>query len=87
MISYRLAPEEKNDKNSFDKIGFYVYDDKMNKLWNNEFTMPYSEQIMDNIDFSLDSKGNAYMLAKVYDSEKEMKRIKKPEPQVIITKF
>jgi hypothetical protein len=70
LISYRLAPEEKNDKKSYDKIGFYVYDEKMNKLWNNEFTMPYTEQIMDNIDFSLDSKGNAYMLAKVYDSEK-----------------
>ena len=76
LISYRLAPEEKNDKNSFDKIGFYVYDDKMNKLWNNEFTMPYSEQIMDNIDFSLDSKGNAYMLAKVYDSEKRNEKDK-----------
>ena len=32
--------------------------------------MPYTEAIMDNIDFSVDSKGNAYMLAKVYDSEK-----------------
>lgn len=70
LISYRLSPEEKNDKKNYDKIGFYVYDDKMNKLWNNEFTMPYTEQIMDNIDFSVDSKGNAYMLAKVYDSEK-----------------
>jgi hypothetical protein len=70
LVSYRLAPEEKNDKKNYDKIGFYVYDEKMNKLWNNEFTMPYTEQIMDNIDFSLDSKGNAYMLAKVYDSEK-----------------
>ena len=70
LVSYRLAPEEKNDKKNYDKIGFYVYDDKMNKLWNNEFTMPYTEAIMDNIDFSIDSKGNAYMLAKVYDSEK-----------------
>lgn len=70
LVSYRLAPEEKNDKENYDKIGFYVYDEKMNKLWNNEFTMPYTEQIMDNIDFSVDSKGNAYMLAKVYESEK-----------------
>ena len=70
LVSYRLAPEEKNDKKSYDKIGFYVYDENMNKLWSNEFTMPYTEQIMDNIDFSIDSKGNAYMLAKVYESEK-----------------
>jgi len=70
LVSYRLAPEEKNDRKNYDKIGFYVYDQNMNKLWNNEFTMPYTEQIMDNIDFSVDSKGNAYMLAKVYESEK-----------------
>jgi hypothetical protein len=70
LVSYRLAPEEKNDKKNYDKIGFYVYDQNMNKLWNNEFTMPYTEQIMDNIDFSVDSKGNAYLLAKVYESEK-----------------
>ena len=70
LVSYRLAPEEKNDKKNYDKIGLHVFDNKMNKLWGNEFTMPYTEAIMDNSDFSIDSKGNAYMLAKVYDSEK-----------------
>jgi len=70
LVSYRLTPEEKNDKKSYDKIGMYIYDNQMNKLWSNEFTMPYTEQIMDNIDFSIDGNGNAYMLAKVYDSEK-----------------
>ena len=70
LVSYRLSPEGKNDKKNYDKLGFYIYDQNMNKLWNNEFTMPYTEQIMDNIDFSVDSKGNAYMLAKVYETEK-----------------
>ncbi len=70
LVSYRLKPEEKNDKKNYDKIGLHVFDDKMNKLWGAEFTMPYTEAIMDNADFSVDSKGNAYMLAKVYDSEK-----------------
>jgi hypothetical protein len=51
---------------------------KLNKLWGNEFRMPYTEAIMDNSDFSLDSKGNAYMLAKVYnsDAEKETETVK-----------
>ncbi len=70
LVSYRLFPEEKNDKKNYDKIGIHVFDETMNKVWGNEFTMPYTEAIMDNIDFSVDSKGNAYMLAKVYDSEK-----------------
>ncbi|MDO9376244.1 MAG: hypothetical protein Q7T76_17605 [Ferruginibacter sp.] len=69
LVSYRLVPEFRNDKKNFDKIGLYVFDEQMNKLWGGEFTMPYTEAIMDNSDFSLDSKGNAYLLAKVYDSE------------------
>jgi hypothetical protein len=70
LVSYRLTPEERNDKKNYDKIGLHVFDNKMNKLWGAEFTMPYTEAIMDNSDFSVDDKGNAYMLAKVYDSEK-----------------
>jgi hypothetical protein len=70
LVSYRLVPEEKNDKKNYDKIGLFVFDENMNKLWGSEFSMPYTEAIMDNYDFSVDSKGNAYMLAKVYDSEK-----------------
>ncbi len=70
LVSYRLWPEERNDKINYDKIGLQVYDEKMQRLWGGEFTMPYTEAIMDNSDFSVDSKGNAYMLAKVYDSEK-----------------
>jgi hypothetical protein len=70
LVSYKLVPENRNDKKNYDKIGFHVFDENMNKLWGEEFTMPYTEAIMDNIDFSVDSRGNAYMLAKVYDSEK-----------------
>lgn len=70
LINYRLKPEAANDKENYDRIGIYVFDEKMNKQWGNEFTMPYTEAIMDNSDFSIDSKGNAYMLAKIYDSDK-----------------
>lgn len=70
LVTYRLSPESRNDKKNYDKIGMYVFDENMNKLWGSEFTMPYTEAIMDNSDFSVDSKGNAYMLAKVYESEK-----------------
>ena len=76
LVSYRLWPEEKNDKLNYDKIGLQVFDDNMKKLWGGEFTMPYTEQIMDNSDFSIDGNGNAYMLAKVYDSEKRKEKDK-----------
>jgi hypothetical protein len=76
LISYRLIPEKIRDKENFDKIGLHVFDENMNKIWGNEFTMPYTEAIMDNADFSVDAKGNAYMLAKIYDSEKRKEKDK-----------
>ena len=69
LVSYRLIPEERNDKKNYDKLGFHVFNEKMEKVWGNEFKMPYTEAIMDNSDYTVDSKGNAYLLAKVYDSD------------------
>jgi hypothetical protein len=70
LISYRHTPKEKNDKKSFDNIGYAMFDQNMNKIWSGDFDMPYTEQIMDNLDYSVDKNGNAYLLAKVYDNEK-----------------
>jgi hypothetical protein len=67
-----------------------VFDEHMNKIWGNEFTMPYTEAIMDNSDFSLDSKGNAYLLAKVYDSDSRKEKDKatgKPAYHFEVLKF
>lgn len=69
LISFRYTPENKNDKKNYDRLGFFVVDTKMNKVWNHDFTMPYTEAIMDNSDFSIDEAGNAYLLAKVYSSD------------------
>ena len=76
LVTYRLMPEEKNDKKNYDKIGFQVFDENLKKIWGNEFQMPYTEAIMDNSNFSVDSKGNAYMLAKVYDNDSRRERDK-----------
>ena len=76
LVTYRLYPEEKNDKKNYDRIGFQVFDENMQKIWANEFQMPYTEAIMDNSNFSVDSKGNAYMLAKVYDNDSRRERDK-----------
>lgn len=80
LISYRLKPEKRNDKENYDKLGMYMIDENMQVIWHNEFTMPYTEAIMDNSDFSVDSQGNAYLLAKVYDSEKRKEKDKDGNP-------
>jgi hypothetical protein len=69
LVSYRIEPAERNDKKNYDRIGLYVFDSGMAKLWGNEFTMPYTEAVMDNEDYSIDVFGNAYILAKVYESD------------------
>ena len=90
LISYRLAPEERNDRKNYDKIGMYVCNNEMKKVWQHEFTMPYTEAIMDNLDFTIDANGNAYMLAKVYENEKRKEKDKetgKPGYHFEVLKF
>lgn len=78
LITYRLKPEVRDDAVSKDIIGFYVYDEKMQKVWNKEIRMPHTEEMMDNKDWSIDSRGNAYMLAKVYDQKRKEAKDGKP---------
>lgn len=90
LISYRFQPEERNDKKNYDKIGLQVFDENMNKIWGGEYTMPYTEAIMDNSDFSVDGDGNAYLLTKVYDTDARKEKDKatgKPAYHFEVFKF
>jgi hypothetical protein len=67
LVQYRLKPEIKNDDKSYDIIGLSVFDKDLNTIWSKEVKMPYTEKKMNNIDYSVDSKGNPYILTTVYD--------------------
>jgi len=69
LVQYRKKPEEKKDKINHDVIGFVTFDDKLNQLSKNEIKMPYTESKMNNLDYSIDSKGNVYLLALVYNDD------------------
>jgi hypothetical protein len=69
LIKYRLKPDIIDDSKSFDVIGMYAFDESLNKLWNKEVTMPYTEKKMNNIDYSIDAEGSAYILTSVYDDD------------------
>ena len=71
MIYYRLKPQIKRDAISHDIIGMYVFDQSLKKLWGRDEEMPYTEKMMDNIDYQVDAKGNAYILAKVFVGDKK----------------
>jgi hypothetical protein len=66
LVQYRKKPEHRNDSRSNDVIGFQVFDAEMNKIWGREIRMPYTEEMMDNEDYQVDSRGNVYTLAKMY---------------------
>lgn len=89
LIQYRKKPDVKRDVNSFDIIGLYTYDSNLNKIANNEITMPYTERRMDNLDYSVDNKGNLYFLTKVYhdDSYDEKKKRKDTDANYHIELF
>jgi hypothetical protein len=77
-VRYRKKPETRDDSKSFDVIGLNVfnYDNGLTKLWGKEFKMPYTEKKMDELDFTVDSKGNAYILAKIYKGDKKREKDK-----------
>lgn len=81
LIQYRKKPLVKKDVSSFDIIGLYTFDGNLNKTYNNEITMPYTERRMNNLDYQLDNKGNLYLLTKVFhdDSNKDKKSKKDTE--------
>ena len=67
MIQYRLKPEKRDDAVSFDIIGMNVFDNKMLLSWSKEVKMPYTEKKMNNLDYTIDSEGNGYILTTVYE--------------------
>lgn len=69
LIQYRKKPEVKSDVKSYDVIGMNAFEGDLKMVYSNEVKMPYTERRMDNLDYSIDKEGNAYILAKVYHDD------------------
>jgi len=67
LIQYRKVPVVKRDNISYDVIGMHVYDIDLEKDWNKEVTMPYTEKKMDNLHYTIDEDGTVYILSKTYN--------------------
>src|SRR5690606_8233440 len=52
VIQYRKKPEERRDQFNKDIIGFVVMDDSKSVIWDAEVEMPYTEALMDNLDYA-----------------------------------
>jgi hypothetical protein len=69
LVQYRFDAEEKRDSKSYDVIGMQVFDRNLKKVWDKNVTLPYSKQKMDNGGYSVDGKGNVYVVAYVFEKE------------------
>jgi hypothetical protein len=89
LVQYRLRPEVKSDAKSFDVIGMGVFDKELKAAWTREVKMPYSERKMNNLDYVVDRKGNAYIVTMVYgdDSTEEIGADGNPNYSIEILKM
>lgn len=69
LVSYRLIPEKRKDSKNFDRMGFFVFDKDMKKVWGREYFMPYNEAEMDNLQYVVDNQGDIYMLVRIRDEK------------------
>ncbi len=65
LIRYRNKPTKRDDSKSNDVLGFYVFDNKFDQLWGKEVKMPYTEEDMNNLAYSVSGDGTAFMLARI----------------------
>lgn len=84
IVKYRKYPESKNDKINKDVIGMYVFDYELNPIWDGEIKMPYTEKKMNNIAYSVDENGNAYILSEIINDESGRRTTKDGEPNYTI---
>lgn len=70
MIRYRSRPLFKSDAKNSDEIGFFVFDNEMNKIWGEEIKMPYTEKEINNVGYSVSKNGQAMMLIAQLDKKK-----------------
>lgn len=63
LVRYRHKPKFVRDDKNQDLIGCYVFDDSMNKLWGRDVEMPYTEDEMRNLGYTLNSEGQVKVLS------------------------
>lgn len=73
MLWCRTVPDSRLDVVNKDVIGMYTFDSEMNNISSGSYQMPYTEAVMDNISYTVDAVGNAYILTEVLINPKEKK--------------
>lgn len=78
LITYQLAPTEKNDRLSYAIYGIHVFDKNFTKLWSKEFKMPYTESQAEVVDYEVTNKGDVHVLVKLKKEKVKGQKGKQP---------
>ena len=69
MIYYSLPYEKKGNEN----LGFQVFDNSMMPIWNKQIVLPYTDELHEVSDYTIDNGGNLHLLGKLYNEKKKEK--------------
>jgi hypothetical protein len=69
LVQFLFEAEDKRDSKSYGVVGMQVFDRSLKKIWDKNVTMPYPEKKLDDVSYSVDGKGNVYVVAYVYEKE------------------
>jgi len=75
ILIHYLLPAKKKEK---EKIALIVMDKDLNLIWEKKCTLPYSEELFEDVKYKLDNDGNAYILGLIYKEKVASKRKGKP---------
>jgi hypothetical protein len=62
LMVYEEYSSEKKDALNFQTFGMAAFDKDMNEIWKKEVKMPYSEAEIEKLGYTVDNKGNAFLL-------------------------
>lgn len=63
VVQYRKKAKKANDPV---ELGYKVYDNDFNLVWEKEIEMPYNRWQMENIDFTIDAQSNIYLASYIF---------------------
>lgn len=80
LVHYRRVPKVRKEAGSPGVISSVTFDGNLNKIVENEVTMPYVEKYGEKFDWQLDKKGNMYLISTVLDefNNDNKKEVTKP---------
>lgn len=73
MMYYNHKPAIKDNSKNFDKYTGTLFNENLEKQWTQTVQLPYTEELMNNVDIALDNEGELYILTEVF-KEKTRKR-------------